>query len=345
MSIVTIVGAGMMGSGMCFPAVDNRHEVRLVGTPLDRGLIDGIRRNRFHVTLPRTIPDAVKCFQVEDLKTALEGADLVIGGVSSFGVDWFADEVLPLIPEKTPVISVTKGLMDLPDGTLLPIPRYLARKIAPKKLSLNAIGGPCTCYELADHNQTEVSFCGEDLSILRKIKSMLKTDYYHISCVTDVPGIECAVAMKNPYAAAVSLAVGINERVNGEGCMAKFNPEAALFGQSIREMGRLIALMGGDPDSITVAAGDLYVTIFGGRTRKLGRLLGQGVSYSEAKACLAGLTLESVSATTNVVRALRTLEAKGKAKLSDYPLLEHLNALINEGASIDVPWEAFTKEV
>ena len=36
MSIVTIIGSGMMGSALAFPARENGHEVRLVGTPLDR---------------------------------------------------------------------------------------------------------------------------------------------------------------------------------------------------------------------------------------------------------------------------------------------------------------------
>ena len=43
MSIITIVGAGMMGSAMSFPARDNGHEVRLVGTPLDREIIEHAR--------------------------------------------------------------------------------------------------------------------------------------------------------------------------------------------------------------------------------------------------------------------------------------------------------------
>jgi glycerol-3-phosphate dehydrogenase (NAD(P)+) len=36
-----------------------------------------------------------------------------------------------------------------------------------KKLSLNAIGGPCTSYELVAHDQTEVAFCGDNLEILQ----------------------------------------------------------------------------------------------------------------------------------------------------------------------------------
>ena len=39
MAIVTIIGAGMMGSALAFPARENGHEVYLVGTPLDKDII------------------------------------------------------------------------------------------------------------------------------------------------------------------------------------------------------------------------------------------------------------------------------------------------------------------
>ena len=39
MAIITIIGAGMMGSALAFPARENGHEVRLVGTHLDRDII------------------------------------------------------------------------------------------------------------------------------------------------------------------------------------------------------------------------------------------------------------------------------------------------------------------
>ena len=48
MSIVTIVGAGMMGSALAFPARENGHEVRLVGTHLDREIIDVSRKTGRH---------------------------------------------------------------------------------------------------------------------------------------------------------------------------------------------------------------------------------------------------------------------------------------------------------
>ena len=44
MAVITIIGAGMMGSALAFPARENGNTVRLVGTPLDREIIDTCRK-------------------------------------------------------------------------------------------------------------------------------------------------------------------------------------------------------------------------------------------------------------------------------------------------------------
>src|SRR5512133_1351412 len=111
MSTVTIVGAGMMGSAMCWPLVDNGHQVRLVGTPLDTEIIHSIRESRLHPKLKRAVLDGVIEYTAEELSQALDGAELVIGGISSFGVDWFAQTVVRNLRQGIPVLSVTKGMV------------------------------------------------------------------------------------------------------------------------------------------------------------------------------------------------------------------------------------------
>ncbi|MBQ7208587.1 MAG: hypothetical protein IJS01_12385 [Lentisphaeria bacterium] len=54
MSIVTIIGAGMMGSAMARPASDNGHSVRLIGSPLDGAIIDALKAGKDHPTLKRS---------------------------------------------------------------------------------------------------------------------------------------------------------------------------------------------------------------------------------------------------------------------------------------------------
>ena len=341
MSIITIVGAGMMGSAMCFPACDNGHEVRIVGIH-NRESIESVRATGYHTTLKATLPEGVKAYHIEELDEALEGADLVISGVSSFGAKWFEETVLPKLPEGVPVLSVTKGLEADEYGNLTSFPQGMMKR-AGKPVCICAIGGPVISFELAARKQTEIAFCGPDMEMLEKIKGMLATDYYHISLTKDIAGLECAVAMKNAYALGVALAIGLNEKENGIGTREYYNPQAALFEESMREAIKLIQMMGGGIESIVFFGGDLYVTVFGGRTRKIGTLLGRGLTYPEAREVLTGVTLESVAIATLVAEALRKKAARGEVDLADFPLLKHIDEIINQGKPVSIPWTEFEK--
>ncbi len=341
MSIITVVGSGMMGSAITIPAWENGHEIRLVGTHLDREIIHHAKKTGEHLTMKRKLPQGYKYYQIEELNSAITGADLLVGGVSSFGVDWFMDTILPQIPPSLPVLSVTKGMQDMEDGVLAPYPYLYEERF--KNLRFYAVGGPCTSYELADRDQTHVCFCGRDMEELKKIKALFEGTYYHISLSLDVVGVECAVAMKNAYALAVTLAVGLSEKREGQGAL-HYNSQAALFGQSVAEMSKLLALCGGGGDKIVYGAGDLYVTVFGGRTRKIGTLLGRGLSFEEAMRELDGVTLESIVIATRTARAVRRLLEAGKAKSKDFPLLLHVDEIINGGKPVDIPWSSFETE-
>ena len=344
MAIVTIIGSGMMGSALAFPARENGNTVRLVGTPLDRDIIDTCRKTGRHPKFKTDFPEGVEYYQVDEIDTAIAGADLIIGGVSSFGVDWFGDFVLPRLDGSAPVITVTKGLMDTPDGRLLTYPDIWRQKLDKlgKKLSLNAIGGPCTSYELVAHDQTEVAFCGGDIATLKRIRDIMSTDYYHISVTTDVTGIESAVALKNGYALAIALTIGMNQKERGIDSELHFNSQAAVFGQSVREMARLLRLQGAESlDNLCVGAGDLYVTVYGGRTRLVGILLGRGLDIDEAKAELNGVTLESLVVAERVARAVRVRAEKGELSLDDYPLLMQVDDILHHSPA-SIPWEKMT---
>lgn len=230
MAIIAFIGAGQMASALTFPAVENKNTVRLVGTFLDRDIIETARTTGFHPTLKRYLPsEGIEYYQIENVAQALKGADFVVCGVSSFGIDWFADNILNLIPENVPILSVTKGMIDMEDGTMITYPEYFESKLPKdKKLSINAIGGPCTSYELADKDNSTVVFCGKDINILRKFKNLFETSYYHVSLSTDVRGVECAVALKNAYALGVSLSIGIAIGPDGKG-VEHYNSQAALF--------------------------------------------------------------------------------------------------------------------
>ena len=74
MSVITFVCAGQMNSAITFPAFENGHEVRLVGSPLDRDIIDGLKKDNFHITLKRTLHNGIKYYQIEELAKRIEDA-------------------------------------------------------------------------------------------------------------------------------------------------------------------------------------------------------------------------------------------------------------------------------
>ncbi|MBE5782649.1 MAG: glycerol-3-phosphate dehydrogenase [Clostridiales bacterium] len=345
MSIITIVGAGMMGSAIGIPAADNGHEVRLVGTPLDREIIDHARKTGNHLTMKRKLPDTYKYYQFEEMQEALKGADLMVGGVSSFGVEWFAEKVLKVVDKELPILTVTKGMMDDEEGNLMVYPDLFEKLSGNRGLKLNAVGGPCTSYELADLDYTEVTFCGKDIELLRWIRSLFETDYYNVSVSNDVIGVEAAVAMKNAYALGVSLAIGLSEKREGVEGKEHYNSQAAIFGQASKEMKKVLAFMGAQEESLMLGIGDLYVTVFGGRTRKIGTLLGRGLSFDEAMETLKGVTLESIVIATRSARAVKKKIAVGELNEADFPLLMHIYEIIVDKKPVNVPWKKFEKEI
>lgn len=342
MAQIAIVGAGMMGTALCWPLRDKGHSVALIGTPLDEAIIQSIQETRYHPRLQRIVPPGVLPFQHNRMADALQDADLVAVGVSSFGVDWFLERVAPLLKPGLPLIAVTKGLVNLPEEPLQTIPDYVEKQLQ-GSFRWNAIAGPCIAHELAARRQTCVVFCGREWDELTWMRQLFQTPYYHIWISTDFVGVETCAALKNAYALAVGIAVGMMEKAGPDGLAHLYNPQAAVFAQGCLEMRRFVEILGGGVDNVTwlPGPGDLYVTVFGGRTVRLGRLLGSGLSYPEALQQMTGETLESVEIITRIGRALPVLETRGIIRPDEFPLMRHLYRILYHGASVEFPWESF----
>ena len=341
MSTVTLIGSGQMAAALTFPLYENGHEVRLVGSPIDNEIIDRLREDNYHFNLLRTLHDGIHYYKVDQVKEALEGADVVVCGVSSFGVDWFLNEIIPMIPEGVPMISVTKGMLNFEDGRLQVYPEYWEEHLPEgSKLKIYAIGGPCTARDLADHDHSFVGFCGRDIETQEMLRDIFSTSYYHISLTTDVVGLEAAVALKNGYALGTALAIGL-KNICGDDGVAHVNSKAALFQQSVKEMDDLLELVGGSHRMIMFAAGDLDVTVAGGRSRSVGQYLGEGLSMEEINEKLAGQTLEAVVIATRTAKAVKALAKAGKIDIAQFPLLMHVDKLLNEGEKVNIPWKEF----
>ena len=158
MAIITVVCSGMMGSAITFPAAHNGHTIRLVGSPLDTEIIEHGKKTGEHLTLslyrknndtngtdaPFVMPGDVSFHYIDEMEACIEGADLIICGVSSFGMDWFCENVIPKLPEDIPLLSISKGMIDdegnvVFSGVKLYVVGTAGKKVTINKLEVTAV--------------------------------------------------------------------------------------------------------------------------------------------------------------------------------------------------------------
>lgn len=345
MPVITILGAGVMGSAMSLPACDSGHEVRLVGTHLDQAIIDSVTRTGRHPRLNVKLPDGVKAFAHGDFGKALgEDADLVILGVSSAGVGWAIDRLCETLKKPVPVMMITKGLMPK-DGAILTLPDFVqaeAKRRTGMVLDLAAVGGPCIAGELAVRRQTGVVITSRTEGLAHKLCGWLETDYYHPRVSADMAGVELCAAFKNFFAISVGWAAGQHEKMPpAENGAFNFNAASVLFDQAIAEMMVLARFIGGSERSVwgMPGAGDLYVTCQAGRNSRLGRQLGLGLSYAEVKAGpMKDDTIEGAELGIALAQTLTQLMAAGKLDAGQLPVTSALLQALTKDEKLAMPW-------
>ena len=346
MAIITIIGIGQMGSALAFVAAENGNEVRLVGTPVDKKVVEACRKDGRHPKLDTPYPAGMQYYYCEHWQEAVKGADFVISAISSYGVAWFLKDILRKMDPSLPVLSAAKGLMDQPDGSLISYPAYWERELRKSGIErdIYALGGPGTADGIIHHDPTQVVLCGKDPAILKRMQKALQTSWFQISLTHDAIGLESAVAIKNAYALGVAMALGFAHRRDPREENSHVNSQAAVFYQAAKEMIRILALQKADNDSALVGLGDLFVTATGARTRKLGILLGEGKTVEEAQQILGTMTLESLVIARRLQNALSIQARKGLVKTEDFPLLQFVTDVLDGKAVEDLPWDRFSFE-
>ena len=346
MANIVILGAGLMGSAFSVPLSDNGHRVNLVGTHLDGDIIEEVHETGVHPRLKVRLPDTVSPYTYDRLGEAAQDADLVVLGVNSLGVEWAADVLGPVLRPETPVLLLTKGLDG--DRERLRILPEVLRSGLPESLrsrvQMAAIGGPSIAGEVAVRHHTCVVVTGTDAALLERLAAMLRTPHYHVWTNTDFVGVEFCVAMKNVYALAVGIAGGLLEKEGATNDYVMYNLAAALFAQGLWEIAYLVDYAGGRRESVfsLPGAGDLYVTSMGGRNGRMGRLLGLGMPYSDAKIKhMPDVTIEGAELAMAIGPTIEQMARDGKLDAARLPLLRAMIQIVCNDAPAVFPWDDF----
>lgn len=136
--------------------------------------------------------------------------------------------------------------------------------------------------------------------------------------------------------------VGLAEKKDGKIGAQHYNSQAALFGQSMKEMGKLLNLVGGKPEHLVHGDGRPVCDGIRRKNKNDPNSAWTRLTFEQAMEDLKGVTLESIVIATRTARAVKKLAERGKVDLKEYPLLMHIDAILNQGAEVDIPWDAFT---
>ena len=342
MKKIIIIGAGAMGSAFGVPCLDNKNDVTIVGTHLEDELIENINSNdHTHPALKTKLPKEIKFERFEKLQTIVkENIDIIVCGVSSIGIEWFVNQISKNYKDKLPIVLLTKGLsiVDNELTTLSDKIKNLLKKEGHSEINISAIKGPCLATGLANKMRTGTVIANQNIKESQFLKDIISTNYYSTEISEDITGVELSGAIKNVYSMLIGASEGLSNSKASKEIQSKYflNTAASLIHRSISEMVEFISYYGGKPETVYGLAGlgDLYVSAIGGRNSLMGKYLGEGYLYSDAKdKFMKDITVEGAQLALEIgPRILEDLNSK------NFPLMFSMLKTICENKKLQIEW-------
>ena len=342
MKKIIIIGAGAMGSAFAVPCVENKNDVTLAGTHLEDDLINNIKsNNNLHPALKTELPPQLKVEKHERLKSILKGGvDIIVAGVSSIGIEWFVDQIEKNYKKNLPIILLTKGLA-IEGNELITLSdkiKKLLEKKGHKEVNISAIKGPCLAAGLANKMRTGTVIANPNIKEAEKLKKIISTDYYSTEISDDLTGIELSGAIKNIYSMLIGASEGLSNSKAPKEIQSKYylNTSASLIHRSISEMVEFVSFYGGRAETVYGLAGlgDLYVSAIGGSNSLMGKYLGEGYLYEEAKEkFMKNITVEGAQLALEIgPKILQELNPR------HFPLMFSMLSTICENKKLEIDW-------
>ena len=331
-----------MGSAFAVPCVDNKNDVTIVGTHLENDLIEKIKSNdQIHPALKTKLSSEVKFEKFEKLQTILDqDLDIIVCGVSSIGIEWFVQQISKKYKKGIPIILLTKGLSILDNEltTLSDKIRTLLSKDGHSEINISAIKGPCLAAGLANKMRTGTIIANQKVKEAQLLKGIISTNYYSTEISEDINGVELSGAIKNIYSMLIGASEGLSNSKAPKEIQSKFflNTAASLIHRSISEMVEFVSHYGGKPETVygLSGLGDLYVSAIGGRNSLMGKYLGEGYLYNDAKEkFMKNITVEGAQLAIEIgPKILQDLNPQ------HFPLMFSMLQTICENKKLEINW-------
>lgn len=209
----------------------------------------------------------------DDLNKVVEEADIIVMAMPSAYIKTFLEPLTVSLQDKF-IVSAIKGIVP---GDYKTVVEYLHDKYDLSYKQIGLITGPTHAEEVARERMSYLTVVCTDPDNAQCIGQKLSTKYIHLSYSQDLYGTEYAAILKNIYALAAGMAIGLGY---GDNFLA------VLISNCAAEMTRFLQESYPYERDTQASAylGDLLVTSYSihSRNRRLGLMIGHGCSVKTA---------------------------------------------------------------
>jgi len=253
----------------------------------------------------------------DDLNGVVRGADILVLATPSAYLKDFLAPLTESLADKF-VVSAIKGI--IPGDCYKTVVEYIHDEYGVCYERLGLFTGPSHAEEVSRGKLTYLTVVCTDPENAQQIGRKFAAPYIKLSYSTDLCGIEYAAILKNIYALAVGIAVGLGY---GDNFLA------VLIANGAGEMKRFLDESYPEARETLVSAyvGDLLVTCYSvhSRNRRLGLLIGHGCTVRSA---LNEMTM--VAEGYFAADCIRHINTRRKVEM---PIAETVYKVLYEGAS------------
>lgn len=313
MSKVAFIGGGSFGTALAVLLAKKGEECTIWCH--SQSSVDEINNKRENERYLKgiKIPESIRAY--DDLKEAVEGAEVVVLSVPSKAIREVSKKVAPLLKGHEIVVTVAKGIEK---HTLKRMSEIIEDEI--KNHPIVVLSGPSHAEEVARDIPTTVTAASKDMDAAREIQKLFSNNSFRVYTNSDLIGVEIGGAFKN----IIALAAGISDGI-GYGD----NTKAALMTRGMSEIIRVGTKLSGRPDTFygLTGMGDLIVTCTSmhSRNRRAGILIGSGKTAEEAVKEI-GMVVEGIEA----VKAFYELKCQTDV---DMPITSALYEVLFSGSN------------
>lgn len=293
-------------------------------------IIEGIKRYGHNIRyLSAVALNKRKIVLYNDIHEIIQQCDVLLFCVpSAFLHQTLADVTAKQMQDKV-VISAIKGI--IPEYHVI-VAEYFNQVYKLPLQNFIVVSGPSHAEEVADEKLTYLTVASQNLKYAKAFARLISCRYIKTSVSDDIFGTEYAAVLKNVYAIAAGICIGLGY---GDNFLA------VLIANSIQEIKRFVDVVHPIDRDIksSVYLGDLLVTAYSkfSRNRFFGNMIGKGYSVKAAQ-----LEMNMIAEGYYAVKCIYDINQQYKV---DMPITNAVYQILYENAPVSETINNLTAQI